>query len=111
LIKERLIAQLAVFFGILALVLGCVGLYGVLAYSVVRRTREIGIRLAIGARPQRVVWMILKGTFVPVAAGLAIGIPLAIALCQYLRSLLFGLTPMDAESLGFVVLAIEPWRC
>jgi ABC-type antimicrobial peptide transport system permease subunit len=102
-VTERLVAKLSVFFGILALVLGCVGLYGIMAYAVVRRTQEIGVRMAIGAKARDVVWMVLRDTLLLVAAGLVAGIPLALGLSRYLQSLLFGLKPMDALSLCFVI--------
>jgi ABC-type antimicrobial peptide transport system permease subunit len=60
LVRERMLALLATFFAALALILACIGLYGVMAYRVVRRTREIGIRIAIGARQQSVVWMMVR---------------------------------------------------
>jgi predicted permease len=105
-LTERLIAGLSVFFGLLALLLGCIGLYGILSYSVARRTQEIGIRIAIGASPSDVIQAIVKDAFVLVAIGLAIGIPTALALSRFLQSLLFGLKPMDGWSLGLVVAAM-----
>jgi predicted permease len=102
-LSERLIAGLSVFFGLLALVLGCIGLYGILAYSVARRTQEIGIRIAIGAAPGDVVRAVVKDALVLVAIGLAFGIPTALALSRYLQSLLFRLKPMDGWSLLLVV--------
>ncbi len=105
-LTERLIAGLSVFFGGLALLLGCIGLYGILAYSVARRTPEIGIRIAVGAGPGDVVRAVVWDAFVLVAIGLAIGIPTALALSRYLQSLLFGLKPMDAWSLGLVIAAM-----
>jgi predicted permease len=104
---ERLIAKLSVFFGILALVLGGVGLYGIMAYAVARRTQEIGLRMAVGANAGNVVWMVMRDTLMLVAAGLAAGVPLALGLSRYLQSLLFGLKPMDGLSLGLVILAMS----
>ncbi|MDP8981237.1 MAG: ABC transporter permease [Acidobacteriota bacterium] len=98
-IMERLVAELAIFFGILALVLGCVGLYGIMSYSIVRRTQEIGIRIALGASRYAVVWMVLRDALILVGLGLIAGIPIALGLSRYLQSLLFGLKPMDAFSL------------
>jgi predicted permease len=103
-IKERLVAELSIFFGILALVLGCVGLYGIMAYSIVRRTQEIGIRVALGASSQTVIWMVIRDAIILVVFGLSAGLPLALALSRYVQSLLFGLKPMDALSLAGVIL-------
>jgi predicted permease len=103
-IEERLIAELSIFFGILALVLGCVGLYGIMAYSIVRRTQEIGIRVALGATSQAVVWMVIRDAVTLVVLGLSVGLPLALGLSRYVQSLLFGLKPMDVLSLAGVIL-------
>ena len=105
-IRERLIARLSILFGTLSLLLGCVGLYGIMAYSVVRRTQEIGIRIAIGGKPRDVLWAVLSETLLLVGIGLATGIPVALALSRYLRSLLFGLSPDNGWSIFFVVLII-----
>ena len=104
LVQERLIARLSVLFGLVAVVLASVGLYGVLAYSVVRRTNEIGIRMAVGAFPRNIVWMVLRETMVLVAAGLVCGIPAALALTRFIGSLLFGLRPADTLNIAAVVL-------
>jgi putative ABC transport system permease protein len=98
LLQERLVSILATSFGVLALVLSAVGLWGVLAYSVARRTNEIGIRMALGARPGQVVWGILRQTLWVVAIGLADGIPASIFLARLVQSLLYGVTPADAVS-------------
>ena len=100
LIQERLVAKLLGFFGLLALVLACVGLYGVMSYAVVRRTSEIGIRMALGARRTDVTSMVLRETLVLVIAGVALGVPAALASTHLLRSLLFGLTPTDPVTIG-----------
>jgi len=105
-IRERLIARLSILFGLLSLLLGCAGLYGIMAYSVARRTQEIGIRIAIGGQPHNVVWTVVAETFLLVAAGLAAGIPIALSLSRYLQSLLFGLKPADGWSIFFVVVII-----
>jgi predicted permease len=96
LLRERLISTLAAAFGSLGLVLSAVGLYGVLAYSVARRTSEIGIRMALGAMPGQVVWSILRQTLWLVAIGLAAGIPASIFLAKLVATLLYGVTPADA---------------
>jgi predicted permease len=105
-VKERLVAELSVLFGALALVLGCVGLYAIMAYSVARRTQEIGIRMALGAGSRRVVWAVVQDAMVLVVVGLAIGIPCALGLSRYVQSLLFGLKATDALSLAGVIAAM-----
>jgi len=105
-LRERVIAKLSVLFGTLAVLLASIGLYGVLAYSVTRRTNEIGIRMAIGAFRRDIVWMVLRETFGLVLAGIAIGIPVALALSHYIESLLYGVTPGDALTIAGVVLLV-----
>ena len=105
LLRERLIARLSILFGLLSLLLGCAGLFGIMAYSVGRRTQEIGIRVALGGQPHNVVWMVVSETLLLVAGGLLVGIPVALSLTRYLRSLLFGLTAADGWSI-FVVIVI-----
>jgi ABC-type antimicrobial peptide transport system permease subunit len=101
--QDRLIARLTELFGVLALVLACVGLYGVTSYSVVRRTNEIGIRLPLGASQRRVLGLVLRGAFVQVVGGLAVGIPLALAGARLLSSELYGVKPYDAVIVGLAV--------
>jgi ABC-type antimicrobial peptide transport system permease subunit len=91
--QQSMIAQLTSLFGLLALVLASIGLYGVTAYSVARRTGEIGIRMALGADRTKVLTMVLKGAFLQVAVGLAIGLPLAILGGRAMASQLFGVKP------------------
>ena len=81
---ERLIAVLSAAFGLLATVLAALGLYGVMAFMVARRTKEIGLRMALGAPQVQVIWMVMRETLVLVAAGLAIGIPAALG-CKQIR--------------------------
>jgi predicted permease len=103
LLQERLFAKLSAFFGVLALALVCVGLYGVLSYAVARRSREIGIRMAVGARRGAIVSMVLKETMFVVVAGLLLGIPASFAATHFAASvisdLLYGLEPNDVISL------------
>ena len=92
---ERLIASLSAVFGALATVLAALGLYGVMAFVVARRTREIGLRMALGARRLEVLWLVLREVLVLVGAGLAVGIPCALGLSRYVASQLFGVAPAD----------------
>lgn len=93
--QERLIARLVSFFGLLALLLACVGLYGVMGHAVSRRTNEIGIRIALGAERRDIVWMVLRDTLVLVGVGLAVGIPAALTSARLVRNQLFGLSATD----------------
>jgi predicted permease len=97
--QDRLIAQLVSFFGALALILACIGLYGVMAHGVARRTSEIGIRMALGARGGNIAWMILRETLLLVVVGLVIGIPAALFAARFISSQLFGLQPADPVAL------------
>jgi predicted permease len=97
--RERLVATLSSCFASLALVLAAVGLFGVMNYAVARRTREIGIRVALGARRAQVLGMVLGEVLLLVAAGMAIGIPAALAAGRLLESLLFGVTATDPYAL------------
>ncbi len=94
-VQERIIAQLSAFFGVLALVLASVGLYGVLSYAVARRSNEIGIRMAIGAEQGTVMWMILRETLVLVAIGGVVGVSAAVALGRLVASRMFGVSAAD----------------
>jgi ABC-type antimicrobial peptide transport system permease subunit len=95
LVQERTVATLSSLFGLLALLLACVGLYGVVSYSAVRRTNEIGIRMALGAQRGDVLWLVLRETLVLVTIGVAIGIAMALEAVRFISSLLFGLTATD----------------
>jgi ABC-type lipoprotein release transport system permease subunit len=98
--RERLMARLASFFGILALVLAAVGLYGLLAYAVAQRTAEVGIRIALGAEPGAVVRMMLARGMYPVVAGILIGLPAAWWTTRFISTLLYGLKPFDPLTIG-----------
>ncbi len=102
--QERLFARLSGFFGLLALALASIGLYGLFSYSVARRTHEIGIRLALGARPEQVLWLVMKEILVIVFTGVAIGLPAAIASTQVITSMLFGLSATDPVTILIAVL-------
>jgi predicted permease len=97
---ERLLLRLCVVFGALALVLACVGLYGVIAYSVAQRTTEIGVRVALGATPFSVMRGVLRETLLLVVAGVALGIPAALASGRLLVTFLYGLTPRDPGTIA-----------
>ncbi len=106
LVTERLMASLSGFFGILAMLIATVGLYGVMSYMVTRRRVEIGIRMALGADPRRVVRMVLGESGVLLLAGMVIGVGLAIAASRWAASLLYGLDPWDPTSLVMAVIAL-----
>ena len=95
LLRERLLATISSFFGGLALLLASLGLYGLMAYAVARRTAEIGIRMALGARRREIIWLIVRETLWLVLAGAVAGIPLAVWLSRYAKALLFGIAAAD----------------
>ena len=95
LLTDRLIALLSAGFGLLATVLASVGLYGVMAFVVARRKKELGIRLALGAQPGLVIWLVMREVLVLLAIGLAIGIPAAMLLGRYVSSQLYGIQAHD----------------
>jgi predicted permease len=104
--QERLITQLVSFFGLLGLLLSCVGLYGIMAHAVVRRTNEIGIRMALGAKRRDIVWMVLKESLLLVGVGLALGIPAAWGAAHLISSQLFGVNPTDPLTLLTAALSL-----
>jgi predicted permease len=93
--RERLMAMLSSLFGILALALASIGLYGLMAYSVTRRTKDIGIRMALGAQQAQVTRLVLRETLLLIAIGVTIGVPAAIAATRLISSILFGVKPTD----------------
>jgi predicted permease len=97
--QDRLIAQLVSFFGALALMLACIGLYGVMAHGVARRTNEIGIRMALGAERSHIAWMVLRETLFLVMSGLVIGVPAAFLASRLISNQLFGLNAGDPLTL------------
>jgi macrolide transport system ATP-binding/permease protein len=107
--QEIIFARLCSAFAILALLIACVGLYGTMAYTVARRTGEIGIRMALGAQRGNVVWMVLRQVLVLAGIGLAIGVPVASAVAKLVESFLFGVKPNDltamSASVGVLLLA------
>ena len=104
LVQERLIARLSSLFGLLALLLACIGLYGMLSYEMARRRREIGIRMALGAERRDVLQMVVGQGLKLALIGVAIGIAGALALTRFLASLLYGVTPTDP--LTFIAVSI-----
>jgi predicted permease len=100
---ERIVAQLATLFGVLALLLAAIGLYGVMSYSVARRTSEIGVRMALGASQGSVASMILRETVVLVTIGSALGAAGAVGLSRFVETLLFGLAPRDPLTVAAAV--------
>jgi len=101
--QERLIARLTTLFGVLALVLAAVGLYGITSYAVARRTSEIGLRMALGADRLKVVRMVMRGAFAQVALGLAIGIPVALLGARLMADQLYGVRAWDPTTLAFAI--------
>lgn len=102
----RAIARLSGFFGLLALVLASIGLYGVMAYNVSRRTREIGVRMAIGAEASHVLRMVMRESLLVVTIGVALGIPAALGMGRLISSQLYGLSPRDPITLTFSTLLL-----
>ena len=100
LIQERMIAKLSGFFGLLALLLASIGLYGVMSYAVLRRTNEIGIRMALGANAGDVLRQVLRETMVLVATGIFLGAIVATSVTRFAKTLLFGLTPNDPATIA-----------
>ncbi len=102
LFQERLIARLSAFFGLLALVLACVGLYGLLSYEVSRRTREIGIRMALGAQERDVLSLVVKQGLTLAFVGAAVGVAVALAVTRYLTAMLYGVHANDPLTIAAV---------
>ena len=103
---QSLIARLSSFFGIIAVFLACIGTYGLLSYSVARRTSEFGIRLALGARSHMLLWMILRECILLLALGLALGVPVALSSTRVLKSVLYELSPLDPTSISIAIVAV-----
>lgn len=104
--QQGLFARLAGCFGVLAVVLIATGLYGTLAYRVSRRSAEIGVRMALGAQRSQVVWMVLRGSLLLCAAGVVLGVPLAMAAGKGLESSLYGMKSLDAASYAFAIVGV-----
>jgi predicted permease len=106
LVEERVTAMLSGFFAALALLLASLGLYGLMSYRVTQRTREIGIRVALGAQRESILWTVLRETLGLVLCGLALGIPCALAASRLIASMLFGLSPSDLPTITGVSLSL-----
>src|SRR6266567_1179440 len=106
LLTERLIALLSAGFGLLATLLAAIGLYGVMSFTVARRTKEMGVRMALGAQPAAVIWLVMKEVLVLLALGLAVGIPAAIGLGRFVATQLYGIKASDPWIAGASMLTL-----
>jgi len=107
LLTDRLIALLSAGFGLLATILASIGLYGVMAFVVARRRKELGIRLALGAQPGVVIWLVMREVLLLLVIGLAVGIPSAILLGRYVSSVLYGIQPNDPWMAGSTIVLLS----
>jgi ABC-type lipoprotein release transport system permease subunit len=98
--SDRMITELTGFFGALAVLLACIGIYGIMSYAVAGRTNEIGIRMALGADGVNVLWLVMRESLILVLIGVAIGLPAVMVASKLIKSLLFGLTPADPVTLS-----------
>ena len=106
LLRERLLATVSGFFGLLAVLIAAVGLYGVISYMVVRRTKEIGIRMALGAKPSQIIQTVVSRATLLVAVGITAGAAAGMAAAHAARSMLFGVTPYDLPTLALAAFAL-----
>ena len=104
--QERTFAMLCSCFAGLAVVIACVGLYGMMAYRVARRTNEIGIRMALGAERGRIIWMVIREVLLIAVAGVGIGVPAALAMSQFVKAYLFQMKPNDPLAIGAAATAM-----
>ncbi len=111
LLTERLIASLSTVFGFLATLLATIGLYGVMAYTVARRTREIGVRMALGAFQKDVIWLVMREVLLLVAIGLVAGLGASFALTRFVQAQLYGLTANDPVTLAVATVALAAVAC
>ena len=102
--QERLFARLTTFFGLLAALLACVGVYGIMAFAATQRTREIGIRMALGASRREILQMVLRESLLLVAIGIAMGIFMALGASRLISTLLYGLQPTDPLTIAAATL-------
>ena len=106
LFRERLVSSLSALFGVAALVLACIGLYGILAYAVTRRTNEIGVRMALGATAREIVRLVLREAVILTGVGILIGSPIMLALRRITSTLLYGVNVWDLPALGGAILLL-----
>jgi ABC-type antimicrobial peptide transport system permease subunit len=104
--EQRMVAQLSMFFGLLAVFLSCIGIYGLMSYMVGRRTNEIGIRMALGAVRSDVRWLVMREIVVLIVIGVAIGVPVTLGGSRLVSSMLFGLSGNDFVSLLAAVVTL-----
>lgn len=109
--RERLVATMTAMFGVLATLLAVVGLYGVMSYTVARRTREIGVRVAFGAQAKDIRWLVIREVLIITAAGIAIGLPTAWWLGRYVSTQLYGVQPGDPLAIGGAVVLLASIAC
>ncbi len=111
LVIARMTATLSTVFGFLATLLAVIGLYGVMAYTVARRTREIGIRMALGAFEKHVIWMVMREVLILVAIGIVAGLAGTFALTRFVQTQLFGITPQDPQTLAIAAFGLALVAC
>ena len=111
LIIERMTAMLSTVFGFLATLLAVIGLYGVMAFTVARRTREIGIRMALGAFQKHVIWMVMSEVLILIAIGIVAGLAGTFALTRFVQTQLFGITPQDPQTLALAAIGLAAVAC
>ncbi len=104
--QERLVATLSILFGLLALTLACIGLYGLVAYGVARRTHEIGVRMALGARRHEILWLTARLGLVVTLAGVVVGLGVAVGVTRYLQSLLYHVRPGDPWTFAGIAMVL-----
>jgi ABC-type antimicrobial peptide transport system permease subunit len=107
LVLPNLMSRISGFFSLLALLLACIGVYGVMTYTVIRRTNEIGIRMALGAKAGGVLWMVLKESLLLLSIGVAIGLPATVGAARLIENLLFGVTPTDPATMVTAVVFVS----
>jgi len=103
-LEQIVLARLGALFGVAALALSCIGLYGIMSYTMASRTREIGLRVALGAQRSQILWLAIRESLVLLAAGILIGIPAALAGSRFVSSMLVGVQAADPMSLVTVIL-------
>jgi ABC-type antimicrobial peptide transport system permease subunit len=106
LVTQKLVARLGLFFGLLALLLACIGLYGVMSYGVARRTNELGIRIALGAQRFNVFWLVLREGLLLVGIGVGLGLVAALLSTKLAKALLYGLQPNDPTTIAMAAVLL-----